>query len=161
VSELQEDLQRVGQDIESVASVQLARARQSDADVDVDTWRERVRSEVSDDRLAQRAQIIARMRIQQLINRLKLEAYRRADGVVGVRPINPCTPATTTLCERLAGCGAREPAEAYFDSSNSIGSQLQEYVSDDLLYVGFESLALPPYHHGCRTEFVPLTDSDR
>jgi hypothetical protein len=139
VSELQEDLQRVGQDIESVASVQLARARQSDADVDVDTW----------------------MRIQQLINRLKLEAYRRADGVVGVRPINPCTPATTTLCERLAGCGAREPAEAYFDSSNSIGSQLQEYVSDDLLYVGFESLSFPPYHHGCRTEFVPLTDSDQ
>lgn len=157
-TDIRTDLRTVAEDIENVASMQLARSRMTGDDVEA--WGERVRSEITEDRLAQRAQVIARMRIQQLINQCKLRAYRDADGVVGVTVINPCTPSTTTLCERLAGCGPRDSAEAYFDSRQSIGQQLQDHVNDDLLYVGFDPLGLPPFHYGCRSEFVPITDTN-
>jgi hypothetical protein len=95
------------------------------------------------------------MRSQRVINEVKLQAYEDDDRVIGVRVINPCTPATTPLCESLAGCDG-EPAEAYFGAEESIGLQLQDATDADT-FAGFDPLPIaPPYHHQCRSELAPI-----
>jgi|APHM01.1.fsa_nt_gi hypothetical protein len=157
IDSLRRDMQRVVDEIVQIATRQLAASKR--ADESPDRWGERVESELSDAKMNQRAQVIANMRLSKLVNQVKLHEYRLNETVVGVTLISSCSDSTTTLCERLSGCGSRDGALAYFDSGSGIGEQLEDYVSSQLLYSGFDPLpATPPYHYGCRTELMAVFD---
>lgn len=111
-------------------------------------------SHYSESDLANRADIIALMEVQNAINSTKLSEYQRNDGVAGIRLINPCNENTTPLCNDIA---CDDHAEAMFDDEQSISDQIQAQTSTDLLFEGFSPLPpVPPYHFGCRTEITAI-----
>jgi len=116
----------------------------------------RVENTYSDEKLAQRAQLIARMQIQSAIENTKLTEFERSDDVAGVRIVNPCNENTTRLCENLAGCGARDGAVAEL-GGEPLGEQWADEVGDRLLFQGFDPLPpVPPFHFNCRSGMIPL-----
>lgn len=126
----------------------------------IDTIVERIENEYDRSTLRQRARLIARMELQTAVQSTKLGEYERSDAVDGVRVINPCTDATTRLCEHLAGCGVREPAVAWFDDGGLSG-QFQEHIDNEMLFDGFAPLpAIPPFHWNCRSGLAPITRKD-
>lgn len=127
----------------------------------LEMWEDRVRESRVASAIGDRAQTISRMRAQHVINRVKLTEYERAEEVLGVRYINPCTQNTTRLCKHVAGCGARDGVVAHFGREQTIGEQVREQVDDEMLFDGFIP-GFPPLHYGCRTELIPyLGDGDR
>lgn len=121
--------------------------------------RERLRGALDDDTLAERARLVAHMHAQQLVNSIKLSAYQDHADIVGIEVTNACGPNTTPLCRDLAGCSGEEPARAFFEEAGTLGAQLESQTSEDL-FDGFDPLpALPPWHHNCRSEIVPVTES--
>ena len=153
---LRDDIQDAGDDLTKIVRYQHAQA--ADGGETIEAWASRVRDELDNGTLRSRARVIAQMRIQRVVNAIKLREYERTEAVSGVRVINPCTETTTELCEHLGGCGTREPATARFDADRSIGEQLSDGVSQDLLFEGFTPLPAPPFHYGCRSELVPLLE---
>jgi len=120
---------------------------------------ENIREEIGDDVIEARADLIARMEAQKATNRAKLRSYESSDVVTGITVINTCGPQTTPLCRHLSGCGPHSRKAAYFDhpDGKTIDEQLEEQVPDRTLIQGF-SLQSPPYHYGCRSGIVSLTD---
>lgn len=118
---------------------------------------ERVESEFSDSELRNRAKLIAHMELQTAVQSTKLGEYEASDAVDGLSLVNPCNSSTTELCENLAGCGGHSSVEAWFDDDEGIHTQLDSKAPDELKFVGFNPLGIPPFHYGCRTELVPLT----
>lgn len=160
VSDLFDDIDAVADNFSRSMRHQLARVRQSDESLE--TWAERVRNDVDRSLLRESARLKAHMKAQSIVNEIKLTEYEQRDGVAGVRVINPCTQNTTRLCRDLAGCAGGEPATAWFDSEQSIGQQLEEQVEDEFTFEGFRPIpSAPPWHFGCRSEFVPVAGSDR
>lgn len=120
--------------------------------------RERLRGALEEDTLTDRARLIAHMHAQQLVNTVKLSAYQDHPDVVGIEVTNACGPNTTPLCRDLAGCSG-EPARAFFEEEGTLGAQLQSQTSADL-FEGFRPLpGVPPWHHGCKSEIVPVTEA--
>lgn len=119
---------------------------------------QRFRAEYDDAAISRRADLIARQNVQRTVEQTKLAEFERADDVAGVAVINPCTDATTPLCERLAGCGRHDGAVARFDADAGLGDQWERQVSDAYMFEGFTPLPpVPPFHFNCRSELVPLS----
>lgn len=122
--------------------------------------RGRIEDEMSDDKIRQRAGLISRMETQNAIQGTRIREYEESSSVVGVKLINPCSPATTPLCEHLAGCGPREGAVAYFDDG-PLSEQWMDHAPKRTLFSSFTPLpSSPPFHWNCRTGMVPLTDRE-
>jgi hypothetical protein len=127
-----------------------------------DTLAARVRDTYNESALRQRAGIIARMQTEHAIDDTRLREYRAADGVTGIRVINPCDESTTRLCKHLAGCGPRDGAVAYFDhpDGKTIGEQFQDHAPAGALFAGFTPLpSTSPFHWGCRSSIFGVTDA--
>ncbi len=121
---------------------------------------ERVLDIYDDGTIERRTRLIARMRIQELINRTKLDEYRDHDEVAGVRVISVCSENMTPITSELAGCDGGDVPVALFDSSESIGEQFDDATSAEAPE-GFEPLAgIPPYHFGDVSELAPVTTDE-
>ena len=121
--------------------------------VDYETVAETIREEHSEPKITTDGGVIARNNAQAAVNRTRIDAWRETDGVVGVEVANPLDTDTTRLCRGLATA----PATAYFDREESIDEQLREFVDEETLFGGF-TLAVPPFHHRCRSWLLPITD---
>lgn len=156
-SELESDVEDAGDDITRTVRRQMAQAIQGNEPIE--DWASRVRDRSDNGTLRDRSRVISHMRVQRVVNGIKMGEYERSDEVSGVRVTNPCTDSTTPLCERLAGCGRHSAPTSTFDSEQTIGQQLAGDVPDDLLFSGFDPLpSVPPFHFGCRSELVPIVD---
>lgn len=121
----------------------------------------RIEQSYSDEKLQQRARLIAQMELQNAIESTKLSEFERADGVAGVQVINPCNQNTTALCRNLAGCGPMDGSVASFNGSESLADQWQRQAPANATFRGFTPLPpAPPFHFGCRSELVPLSDAE-
>jgi len=121
---------------------------------------ERVESHLDDETIERRAEIIAHMELQSAVNNTKLTEYERSRDVAGIEVINTCGPNTTRLCEHLAGCGTHDGAVARFDADETMSEQLMDDVPESVLFDGFDPLPpAPPFHFGCTSEIVPITDT--
>jgi len=130
------------------------------SDRGIDAVRERVRDVYDDGTLSFRGQLLARMNVQELINRVKLTEYRASDAVVGVEIISRCGADTHRLTDDLAACDGGTPARARFDSDEPIGAQFQADASVEPPQ-GFDPLPdVPPFHFGDRAELAPITEAD-
>lgn len=119
----------------------------------------RMRNTYSDGKISQRANIIAQMELQNAIESTKLDEYERSDLVAGVRVLNPCTESTTTLCRRLGGCTSMSGAVARLDES--LSDQWEEQAPSGARREGFRPMpSTPPFHFGCRSELVAVTEAE-
>lgn len=117
---------------------------------------ERVGDRYSDQKLSNTGQLLARMNAVHTAESIRLRELEKHDDVAGVKVINSCSETTTRLCRDLAGCAGGEPAIAFFEDG-PVGDQLQDEVSDELLFEGFDPLPeTPPYHWGCSSGLVPV-----
>lgn len=159
---VQDDLLR---DVENLADDMATEIGRQVSDVEwtrhgSDTVRNRVTDVYDDGTLDGRGRLIARMRIQELKNRTKLEQYRQHEGVVGVRVISRCSDESTNLTRELAGCDGRDVPVALFDNEDSICAQLQRGISSNPPQ-GFDPLTgVPPFHFGDTSEIASVTDEE-
>lgn len=130
------------------------------SEYNVDALTTRVRDEYGDGTLESRSRLIARMNLQDLINRIKLAEYRATDSVVGVTLSSRCSPDTHWLTADLAGCNGGDAAIALFDVDQTLGEQFQEQLSNEPPQ-GFDPLPdVPPFHFGDTAEIAPVIDDD-
>ena len=159
---IQDDVLR---DVEALADDMATEIRRQFDEVNwtahgVETLRERITDVYDDGTLESRGRLIARMRIQELINRTKLEEYRQHEDVVGIKVISRCSDSTVSLSRELAGCDRDEQPVARFDSDTSLGEQLQSGISA-MPPQGFDPLVgVPPYHFGDTSEIAPVTEDE-
>lgn len=140
-----------------LSQIQTDAGRQFSRDDGPEAARERIREQWDDGKIAQRASLIARMRVHEIVNKVKLDHYRQHDEVSGIRVIAHCRSETTDLIADLAGCDDGEPAVARFDAEQSLGAQFQAQTSVDPPQ-GFNPLpSVPPFHFGDRAEIAPVT----
>lgn len=152
------DVERVAEDMMEDVRVQFRRAlnrgeRPGEA-------RQRVEDRYDDGKLANRSELIAHMTTHGAIEEAKLQQFEASEEIVGVKPISTCSENTTPICENLAGCDG-DPAIVRFDSEKGVSEQLTDAAYDDQLHEGFNPLpSAPPWHYGCSTQFVGLTEED-
>ena len=129
------------------------------SDLGIEAVAERVEDVYSDGTLQNRAWIIARMRIQELVNRVKLDEYRRHDDIEGVAVVSSCSSDTHSVTAELAGCDG-EQVVARFDDDRTISEQWQEATSADPAQ-GFDPISdVPPFHFGSSAQLVPVPSDD-
>lgn len=157
---LRDVVQSTRRDVVDVASDIGATFRhQLDRADDASAASERIRDRWDAGTLLGRSDLIARMRTQEVVNRIKLDYYRQHDAVVGISITSRCSPDTHDLTAELAGCDGSEPAVARFDADRSLGAQFQAQASADPP-TGFDPLPpAPPFHFGDTAELVPVTDN--
>lgn len=148
---------------ELTSKIRTQLRRGLEADQSIDEIHESIEADLSDSYLQDRAGLIARQETQFVAQGIRYRAYENDANVAGVQVINPCTSATTRLCEHLAGCGARDSATATFDHPDdlSVGEQLQEQAPAGSIAAQFDPLPNhPPFHFNCRSELIPDLDGD-
>jgi len=151
---LRQDMEKMARD----ASADVRRIVTSASQDDVGRIGDRIREAIDQGSIRRRAELIARMHSQRIVNKIKLNEYQRDSRIAGVGVTNPCVGDTTTLCEDLAGCGTHEQATAMFDDPKTIGEQFEAQMSASIPS-GFAPLtATPPFHYGCRSELIPVLD---
>lgn len=119
---------------------------------ELDNVLDRVKREYSDEKLRERAELIAHMERKNIEETVALQRYERDDDIVGVRVVNenPSTPLTRSL----------SGAEAYFDDGE-IQSQLMEQTREEFLHQGFDPLpTTPPFHFGDTTTLEPIYEEE-
>lgn len=146
-------------DLANSMSTEIARSVENinDSGRTLDTVEQRVSGIYTDGGIRQRANLIAQMRLVELLNRIKLHEYRRSDDVDGVTVLSSCSDDEHRVVSELAGCDG-EPATAFFEDESEmcIAEQLAADVSSDPV-AEFRPLAgPPPYHFGSSAEFGPI-----
>jgi hypothetical protein len=122
-----------------------------DAVISGESWREvrtRVEKQYSNQKLMQRARLIAYMELQNAVETTKLNKFRENEDIAGVRVVNEAP--TTPVTQSVTG------AEAYFDEGE-IDEQIAEQADDRALQEGFDPLPrTPPYHFNDTTTLEPI-----
>jgi len=123
----------------------------------IDTVKQRISGIYTDGGLQQRANLIAQMRLTELLNRIKLHEYRRDPDVSGVTISASCGDDEHRVTSQLAGCTG-ERATAYFENESEmcIAEQLANGVSSDPVAEFRPLTGPPPYHFGSKAEFIPI-----
>lgn len=138
---------------------QLTQAAQNGEELE--TIVQRMENSYSDAEIEQRAQLIARMEIQNAIESTKLTEFEQNEDVAGVKIVNPCNENSTALCRNLAGCGPRNGAVGRFDSDRSLSEQWMDQAGSTQLYKGFTPMPpAPPFHFNCRSGLIPITEAE-
>lgn len=131
----------------------------SDSSRDIDDLEQRIAGIYTDSGLEHRAVLIGQMRLQELLNRIKLHEYENSPDVRGVEVTTNCSANTHRLTADLAGCDGGNSSVALFDDSESIEAQLQADLSTKPK-AQFNPLAgPPPYSYGSRAEFKPIVNN--
>lgn len=121
---------------------------------------QRIKNSFNDAELSQRSAIIAHMELQNAVESTKLNEFHMNDDVVAVKPINTCDASTSRVCADLSGCGSHRISVAKLDGEEELSDQWMKQVSDRVVQAGFNPLpANPPWHFGCTTELVPVTEA--
>lgn len=151
------DVSAVGSDIARVIREQI---ESEPGDIPVSKIVERVENIYGDDTLSMRAQLIARMNIQTVVNKIKYIEYANNDEIDGVTVSVACSDETPDVVAELAGCGGEDGTVALFDADESVGMQFESALDTDVPQ-DFKPLPdAPPYYYNDTSELVPVTKTD-
>ena len=150
---IHEDLRRLASEMANGVRYAL---EDFDSGEDIELVRERIDAEFNDTEIERRVRVLGRVSIQQLVNTLKLTAYRDHEDVIGVHVINACTDESTAIGRDLAGCDGSDPAQAMFDSDTRLGEQFREEstVEPSASYTPLPNT--PPFAHEDKSELAPV-----
>ena len=129
----------------------------AERDRDLDVIDDRLANLYSDHKLKYRGTLIARMRLTELLNRIKLHEYRKASVVDGVTVTASCSENTHRLTADLAGCSG-DQAIATFDDEETVAEQLQGEISTEPTAKFDPMTGVPPYHFGSKAELTPVRE---
>ena len=149
-------------DIRDLASEMANKIRQnvrdmSEDDQSVDAIETRLSSIYSDAMLEQRSRLVAQMRLQELLNTIKLEEYRSNSEIDGVSLETNCTDDTHRLTAELSDCEGEREVVLFEDlGDRSVAEGFASKTSVEPLADFRPLTGVPPFGYGSQAELIPI-----